>query len=60
MKKADLKPPEPEPEPKPDALSAAFVCTKIATKYEGFGPPHKASVNCESGKRNHCTCDTCF
>jgi hypothetical protein len=23
-------------------------------------PPHDASPRCESGKRNHCTCDTCF
>lgn len=23
-------------------------------------PNHFASSNCESGKRNHCTCDTCF
>lgn len=25
-----------------------------------FAPSHKASRNCESGKRPHCTCDTCF
>ncbi len=23
-------------------------------------PRHKASSRCESGKRPHCTCDTCF
>lgn len=23
-------------------------------------PPHTASVNCESGNRNHCTCSICF
>jgi hypothetical protein len=23
-------------------------------------PPHDASPRCESGKRHHCTCDTCF
>lgn len=23
-------------------------------------PSHKASSGCESGSRNHCTCDTCF
>ena len=23
-------------------------------------PPHDASVRCESGRRNHCTCDICF
>lgn len=26
----------------------------------GFGPSHDASYGCESGKRDHCTCDTCF
>jgi len=25
-----------------------------------MGPDHTASQNCESGKRPHCTCDTCF
>jgi len=25
-----------------------------------FAPRHKASSRCESGKRPHCTCDTCF
>lgn len=25
-----------------------------------FGPNHKASERCRSGKRDHCTCDTCF
>ena len=23
-------------------------------------PSHDASPNCESGKRNHCSCDACF
>ena len=23
-------------------------------------PPHDASPRCESGKRDHCSCDTCF
>lgn len=23
-------------------------------------PPHTASLNCKSGKHNHCICDTCF
>ena len=27
---------------------------------EVFAPNHKASEGCESGKRPHCTCDTCF
>ena len=25
-----------------------------------FAPSHKPSHKCESGKRPHCTCDTCF
>lgn len=25
-----------------------------------FAPRHNASGGCESGKRPHCTCDTCF
>jgi hypothetical protein len=25
-----------------------------------FAPNHKASEQCKSGKRNHCTCDACF
>lgn len=24
------------------------------------GPPHDASPRCESGRREHCTCDICF
>ena len=31
-----------------------------ADGYGPFMPPHDASPNCESGKHNHCTCDTCF
>lgn len=30
------------------------------TPGDGMLPPHDASDRCESGKRNHCTCDTCF
>ena len=26
----------------------------------GMMPPHFASPRCESGRRNHCSCDTCF
>jgi len=26
----------------------------------GMAPSHRASARCESGKRPHCTCDTCF
>jgi hypothetical protein len=27
---------------------------------EGFQPGHAASTRCMSGRRAHCTCDTCF
>ena len=30
------------------------VCTS------GSPVPHMASPNCQSGGRNHCTCDACF
>jgi hypothetical protein len=26
----------------------------------GMSPSHEASVVCLSGKKSHCTCDTCF
>lgn len=26
----------------------------------GHGPSHEPSSRCQSGKRAHCTCDTCF
>jgi hypothetical protein len=29
-------------------------------KNDSMMPPHKASDHCESGKRNHCTCDICY
>jgi hypothetical protein len=29
-------------------------------KWQGQGPAHDASPNCESGGHSHCTCDTCF
>lgn len=33
---------------------------KCPTCDMGEGPPHFASQACESGRRNHCSCDTCF
>lgn len=26
----------------------------------GFFPPHTATDRCQSGRHNHCTCDSCF
>ena len=36
------------------------VCVEKRAGKLAFGPPHKASPNCESGGHSHCTCDTCF
>lgn len=40
-------------------------CSGCKEKYEHptlcpFAPDHIPSKNCKSGKRPHCTCDTCF
>lgn len=32
----------------------------LATGERPFGPRHRASQRCQSGRRDHCTCDTCF
>lgn len=34
-------------------------CKKNA-KTDDMMPWHDANPRCESGKRNHCTCDTCY
>ena len=34
------------------------ICARYAPG--DFFPPHDASPRCESGRHNHCTCDTCF
>lgn len=31
-----------------------------AHRDDNMMPSHTASQGCERGKRNHCTCDTCF
>lgn len=37
------------------------TCKTCAALAKGeMYPPHDASPRCESGKRPHCTCDTCF
>jgi hypothetical protein len=36
-------------------------CNRLrAEGASSFAPYHDASPRCESGKRNHCTCATCF
>lgn len=34
------------------------TCAELARG--SWGPSHDPSPRCESGKRPHCTCDTCF
>ena len=29
-------------------------------RHDNMMPSHTASPRCESGKRNHCTCDACY
>jgi hypothetical protein len=42
------------------------TCPGCRERYEAanpldvFAPRHKASANCESGKRAHCSCDRCW
>lgn len=36
-------------------------CNYCISHYRtSISPNHYASLNCESGKHNHCTCDICF
>jgi hypothetical protein len=38
------------------------ACDVGGCTYNAYGgaPYHEANPRCESGKRSHCTCDTCF
>lgn len=45
------------------SYDAVFIETeecRMCAKNEPGTPPHNASSGCESGKRNHCTCDVCY
>lgn len=42
-----------------DAWQCVY-CDRERQAGNDFHPPHDASLNCESGKHNHCSCDTCF
>lgn len=42
-----------------DASIRPFDCS-TCDDHGAFGPPHNASSRCQSGGRDHCTCDTCF
>lgn len=36
------------------------LCDEERERRSDFHPSHDASDRCESGKRIHCSCDTCF
>lgn len=36
------------------------ACMNELARGSLFFPSHNASPRCESGGRNHCTCDVCF
>ena len=40
--------------------STCRTCRETQRDPSHFGPYHDASPRCESGKRSHCSCDTCF
>lgn len=39
---------------------ACAYCDRERQAGSTFHPSHDASDRCESGKRPHCSCDTCF
>jgi len=43
-----------------EAHTMEVVCPTCIAQGSGMGPSHNASRRCESGRRDHCTCDTCF
>ena len=52
-----------EPKPRRQQLppgECAYCDRERAQPGQSPMPPHDASRFCESGKHNHCTCDTCF
>jgi len=50
------------PKPTPHREYRDAGCSTCARDPRGMQmmPPHQASDRCESGKHNHCSCDTCF
>jgi len=47
-------------DPKKPCPCECSLCVRIRDEHKGFGPNHRASSMCESGKREHCSCDLCF
>jgi hypothetical protein len=43
-----------------DRSGNCSYCNNELAKGNIHFPPHDASDMCESGKRNHCTCDMCW
>lgn len=41
-------------------LGQCPTCDDMRDKKQHFHPSHAASERCESGKRNHCSCEICF
>jgi hypothetical protein len=41
-------------------VDGCIGCQQERERREPFFPRHFAGKTCESGKRNHCTCDRCF
>ena len=41
-------------------LGLCPYCDRCWEERLDFHPSHDASRSCESGKHNHCSCDTCF
>lgn len=45
---------------KPTRRHTAPGCPTCERETTDFHPPHDASPRCESGGREHCSCDVCF
>lgn len=41
-------------------LGECNYCDREREQGNEFFPPHTARPSCQSGRHNHCTCDTCF
>lgn len=41
-------------------VEGCAYCEAARERGDSMMPSHNAMPSCRSGKRNHCTCDTCF
>ncbi len=46
--------------PTADYVDGCSYCDREKERGSWFFPDHFAMNSCQSGKRNHCTCDGCF